>query len=234
MLEFSWSSALNVRTRNEIHKLYQADDQHHMLKTSIESTYINERVKQTVIWQVRLKYLYKMYWLQGLNKYSTTHFKTTQGWNTMMLLWQYSDMKLFQKILNAKYIVKISFYSDKLKKMAKNVAKFTKWLNVFFHGQCTKWRNISKLAMKCLTWQACSTVTCGKTPTAITWSENCDYHVIGQWTMLYCFIWLSQQTGALQEFIALSKPTTIVNIRANENAMTQWLISINKEGCCVI
>jgi len=55
-----------------------------------------------------------------------------------------------------------------------------------------------------------------------------------QWTMIYCFIWLSQQTGALQEAIALSKPTTIVNIRANENAMTQWLISVNKEGCCVV
>jgi len=37
--------------------------------------------------------------------------------------------------------------------------------------------------------------------------------------MVYCFIWLSQQTGPLQEAIVLSKPTTIVNIRANENAM---------------
>jgi len=55
-----------------------------------------------------------------------------------------------------------------------------------------------------------------------------------QWTMVYCFIWLSQQTGALQEAFALSKPTAIVNIRANENALTQWLISENKEGCCVI
>jgi len=27
----------------------------------------------------------------------------------------------------------------------------------------------------------------------------------GQWTMVYCFIWLSQQTGALQEAIALSQ-----------------------------
>ena len=42
-----------------------------------------------------------------------------------------------------------------------------------------------------------------------------------QWTIVYCFIWLSQQTGALQEAIALSKLNTIVNIRANENAMTQ-------------
>jgi len=24
-----------------------------------------------------------------------------------------------------------------------------------------------------------------------------------------------------------------VNIRADGNAMTQWLISVNKEGCCV-
>ena len=52
--------------------------------------------------------------------------------------------------------------------------------------------------------------------------------------MVYCFIWLSQETGALQEAIALSEPTTIVNITANENAMTQWLISVNKERCCVI
>jgi len=36
------------------------------------------------------------------------------------------------------------------------------------------------------------------------------------------------------EAIALSKPTIIVSIRANENAMTQWLISVNKERCCVI
>jgi len=39
--------------------------------------------------------------------------------------------------------------------------------------------------------------------------------------MVYCFIWLSQQAEALQDAIALSKPTTIVNIRANENAMAQ-------------
>jgi len=51
---------------------------------------------------------------------------------------------------------------------------------------------------------------------------------IGQWTMAYCFIWLSQQTGALQEAIALSKPITIVNIRANENAMVQYPISVNQ------
>jgi len=37
---------------------------------------------------------------------------------------------------------------------------------------------------------------------------------VGQWTMVYCFIWLSQQTGTLQEAVALSKPTTILNIRA--------------------
>jgi len=34
-------------------------------------------------------------------------------------------------------------------------------------------------------------------------------------------MWLSQQTGTLQEAIALSKPTTVVNIRVNENAMAQ-------------
>ena len=44
----------------------------------------------------------------------------------------------------------------------------------------------------------------------------------------------AKKTGVLQEAIALSKPTIIVNIRANENAMMQWLISVNKEGCCVI
>jgi len=49
-------------------------------------------------------------------------------------------------------------------------------------------------------------------------------------SMVYCFIWLSQQTGALQEAIGLSKPTIIVSIRANENVMTQWLISVNKRG----
>jgi len=37
--------------------------------------------------------------------------------------------------------------------------------------------------------------------------------------LLFHTVWLSQQTGALQEAIALSKPTTIVNIRANENTM---------------
>jgi len=52
--------------------------------------------------------------------------------------------------------------------------------------------------------------------------------------LLFHTVWLSQQTGALQEAIALSKPTTIVNIRANKNTMRQWLISVNKEGCCVI
>jgi len=48
----------------------------------------------------------------------------------------------------------------------------------------------------------------------------CSYW-IGSFQMVYCFICLSQQTGALQEATALRKPTTIVNIRANENAMTQ-------------
>jgi len=39
--------------------------------------------------------------------------------------------------------------------------------------------------------------------------------------MVYCFIWLSQQAQSLQKAIALtSKPTTIVNIRANENTVT--------------
>ena len=52
--------------------------------------------------------------------------------------------------------------------------------------------------------------------------------------MVYCFIWLSQLTGPQQETIAQSKPTTTVNIRGNENATTQWLISVNRRVLCHI
>jgi len=46
---------------------------------------------------------------------------------------------------------------------------------------------------------------------------------------------MTQPTNAtLQEAIALSKPTTIVNTGANENAMTQQFMSVNKVGCSVI
>jgi len=81
-----------------------------------------------------------------------------------------------------------------------------------------------------LTFSLCIFLLKSSAQPAAKWRPNSTM----VWTMVYCFIWLSQQTGAQQEAIALSKPTTIVNIRANENAMTQWLISVNKEGCCVI
>jgi len=40
----------------------------------------------------------------------------------------------------------------------------------------------------------------------------------------------AKKTGVLQEAIALSKPTIIVNIRANENAMTQWIGLVRDHG----
>ena len=51
-----------------------------MLKTIVKFTYMNERggtPERTDSWQVRLKHLYKIYRLQGLNNYYT--LQTLQG-----------------------------------------------------------------------------------------------------------------------------------------------------------
>jgi len=71
MLEITWSCALILSTKDEIHELSEVDDHNHKLKTI---KYVNERVethesKHCIIWQVPLKQnllvarvnLYKIY-----------------------------------------------------------------------------------------------------------------------------------------------------------------------------
>jgi len=56
---------------------------------------------------------------------------------------------------------------------------------------------------------------------------------IGQW-FIVLYDSANKQDHNKKPLHWANQPQYLVNIRTNENAMTLWLISVNKEGCCVI
>ena len=110
--------------------------------------------KQWVIWQVRLKHLYKMNWLHRLNNYHTSKqhkFEVLYQWCYCNI---YSDMNKTEKG-KIFHVNVISQWQNE--KMAKKWLNFTKWPSVFFMDSAfQKWPYFSKLAMKWPIWLPCS------------------------------------------------------------------------------